>query len=436
MPFETVTLDFITKLPISQGYDSILTVMDHDCTKAAVFIPCKESMTAKETTGLIIQHIFPRFGLPLKFISDRDLKFTSRFIRGLCKGTGTTQNISTAYHPQTDGQSERTNQWLEQYLQFWVNEQQDNWHAYLPLAEFAHNNWPNETMGESPFFVLYGFNPHTDWTDKPSPIPQVALRLDQFKMARQHAQELMIKVQQSWVKHRDQLIKVQQSWVKHRDQLIKVQQSWVKHRDTPKYQNGDLVWLEGHHLHTNQPTTKLAPKRHGPFPIIQVMSPINYRLKLPMQWSIHDVFHIDLLTPYQETELHGSNYSRPASDLVNNKEEYKVEKILDSRQFGRGCKKQFLIKWKGYPDSDNEWVDRKDIHAPEAIREFKNSRTTLNLYIRTGAAGECPITPSTTTTTTVHTSPMSDAVNSYYLRSPEHIFGAKLDTQLITPIEA
>ena len=422
MPFETVTLDFITKLPISQGYDSILTVMDHDCTKAAVFIPCKESMTAKETTGLIIQHIFPRFGLPLKFISDRDLKFTSRFIRGLCKGTGTTQNISTAYHPQTDGQSERTNQWLEQYLQFWVNEQQDNWHAYLPLAEFAHNNWPNETMGESPFFVLYGFNPHTDWTDKPSPIPQVALRLDQFKMARQHAQELMIKVQQSWVKHRDQ--------------LIKVQQSWVKHRDTPKYQNGDLVWLEGHHLHTNQPTTKLAPKRHGPFPIIQVMSPINYRLKLPMQWSIHDVFHIDLLTPYQETELHGSNYSRPASDLVNNKEEYKVEKILDSRQFGRGCKKQFLIKWKGYPDSDNEWVDRKDIHAPEAIREFKNSRTTLNLYIRTGAAGECPITPSTTTTTTVHTSPMSDAVNSYYLRSPEHIFGAKLDTQLITPIEA
>src|SRR6266702_4611868 len=106
MPFETVALDFITKLPISQGYDSILTVTDHDCTKAAVFIPCKESMTAKETAGLIVQHIFPRFRLPLKFISDQDPKFASRFIRGLCKGTGTTQNISTAYHPRTDGQSE------------------------------------------------------------------------------------------------------------------------------------------------------------------------------------------------------------------------------------------------------------------------------------------------------------------------------------------
>jgi len=116
MPFETVALDFITKLPISQGYNSILTITDHDCTKAAVFIPCKESATVEETAGLIVQHIFPQFGLLLKFISDRDPKFASRFIRGLCKGTGTTQNISTAYHPHTDGQSERTNQWIEQYL--------------------------------------------------------------------------------------------------------------------------------------------------------------------------------------------------------------------------------------------------------------------------------------------------------------------------------
>ncbi len=151
MPFETVALDFVTKLPPSQGYDLILTVTDHDCTKAALFIPCKEAMTAEETAGLIVQHVFPQFGLPLRFISDRDPKFTSRFIQGLCKGTGTMQNISTAYHPRTDRQSERTNQWLEQYLRFWVNERQDNWHTYLPLAEFAHNNWPNETTGESPF---------------------------------------------------------------------------------------------------------------------------------------------------------------------------------------------------------------------------------------------------------------------------------------------
>ena len=166
------------------------------------------------------------------------------------------------------------------------------------------------------------------------------------------------------------------------------------------------------------------------------MSPVNYQLKLPTQWSIHDVFHIDLLTPYRETELHGSNYSRPAPDLIDNEEEYKVEKILDFWQFGKGRKRQYLIKWKGYPDSDNKWVDHKDIHAPEAIREFKNSKTALNTHIRKGMTGKYPITPLTTTTTTTNTPLMSDAVNSYYLGSPERIFRAELDTQLITCTEA
>jgi len=80
MPFETVTLDFITKLPLSQGYNSILTITDHDCSKAALFIPCKEAMMAEETVGLIIQHVFPWFGLPQRFISNQDPKFASRFI--------------------------------------------------------------------------------------------------------------------------------------------------------------------------------------------------------------------------------------------------------------------------------------------------------------------------------------------------------------------
>ncbi len=110
MPFEMVALDFITKLPMFQGYDSILTVMDHDCSKAALFIPCKEAMMAEETAGLIIQHVFPRFRLPHQFISDWDPRFVSKFVQGLCKGMGTEQNISMAYHPgRMDNQSEPTN---------------------------------------------------------------------------------------------------------------------------------------------------------------------------------------------------------------------------------------------------------------------------------------------------------------------------------------
>ena len=215
---------------------------------------------------------------------------------------GITQNISTAYHPRTDGQSERNNQWVEQYMREYVREHQDDWVPYIPLAEFAHNNWHSETTRESPFFLLMGYNPRADWIDRPSPIPQVTLRAEQFKEARKRAQELM----------------------------IKAQKSWLKHKDTPKYKIGDLVWLEGRHLRTNQPTAKLAPRRHGPFKVIQVMSAVNYRLELPTQWSIHPVFHIDLLTPYRETRMHGVNYQRPPPDLVNGEEEYEVEKILDS----------------------------------------------------------------------------------------------------------
>ena len=374
LPFETIALDFITKLPESQGCDSILTVTDHDCTKAVIFIPCREEISAEETAALFLQHVVVRFGLPSKMISDRDPRFASKFTRELCKLMGITQNISTAYHPRTDGQSERNNQWVEQYMREYVREHQDDWVPYIPLAEFAHNNWHSKMTRESPFFLLMGYNPRADWIDRPSPIPQVTLRAEQFKEARKRAQELM----------------------------IKAQKSWVKHKDTPKYKIGDLVWLEGRHLRTNQPTAKLAPRRHGPFKVIQVMSAVNYRLELPTQWSIHPVFHIDLLTPYRETRMHGVNYQRPPPDLVNGEEEYEVEKILDSRRYGRGRKLQYLVKWKGYPDSENQWVNKDDVFADEAIREFKNSNSERETHIRVILAEEIPHShlPPTLMTTT------------------------------------
>ena len=126
--------------------------------------------------------------------------------------------------------------------------------------------------------------------------------------------------------------------------MTKAQRSWVKNKDMPKFKMGDQMWLEGCHLHTNQPTTKLVPGRHGPFAIVQVMSPVNYCLELPTQWSIHPVFHIDLLMPYRETPMHGPNYQCPPPNLVNSAEEYKVEKILDSQKFSKKHKLQYLVK--------------------------------------------------------------------------------------------
>jgi hypothetical protein len=156
MPFETVALDFIVKLPISQGFDSILTVTDQGCTKAAIFIPCNEDITAEETAALYIKHVFTHFGLPTKVISDRDPRFMSKFMQEACKVTGVKHAPSTAYHPRTNGQSERSNQWLETAIRFITDQKQKNWAPYLPIAQFAHNNWPSDTTRKSPFFLLMG----------------------------------------------------------------------------------------------------------------------------------------------------------------------------------------------------------------------------------------------------------------------------------------
>jgi hypothetical protein len=191
--------------------------------------------------------------------------------------------------------------------------------------------------------------------------------------------------------------------------MRRAQQSWVQHCDTPKYQVRDQVWLEGRHLRTNQPTTKLALKCHRPFTVVQVMSPVNYRLELPTQWSIHNVFHTDLLTPYHETLTHSANYQRPLPDLVGGVEEYEVENVLDSRQYGRGRKLQYLITWKGYPDSDNQWVNWDDTQgAEEAVRKFKRKNPDREVHIKASrihsenSSPTCISSMTTSPSSTVH----------------------------------
>jgi hypothetical protein len=273
---------------------------------------------------------------------------------------------------------------VEQFFRFYIDEDQKNWAFYLPLAEFAHNSWKNESMGHSPFEVLMGYNPRAEWTTAPSPIPQVTLRLDQFKKAREQAQHLMRKAQQGWEKHK---------------------------REGRTFQEGDQVWLEGRHIKTHQPMAKLAAKRHGPFKVTRALSPLNYQLELPAQWKIHDVFHADLLTPYRETDFHGRNYERPPPDLINGEEEYEIERVVDSRRHGRGGKIQYLIKWKGYPDSENQWVSWDDVNAPELLAEFKERNPNALSHIR-GIVGDENLTSLGFPSTTVRSS-LTPALNSF-----------------------
>ena len=167
--------------------------------------------------------------------------------------------------------------------------------------------------------------------------------------------------------------------------MHKAQLGWIRDKEKKHhaYRVGDQVWLDGRNIKTYHPTAKLAPKRHGPFPIKRALSTITYQLTLPEQWKIHDVFHVDLLTPYRETEFHGPNYARPPPDLIREEEQYEVEQILDEHNHRRGRKKQYLVKWKGYPNSDNQWLDAKDMeNAQELIAEFHNSNHELHSYIK------------------------------------------------------
>ena len=359
LPFQTISMDFIVKLPELAGYNSILTITDHDCTKMLITIPCREMIMAEGVAELFLRQIFPRFGLPSKIISNRDPRFVSKFMKELCRLMGITQNVSTAYHPRTDRQSKRSNQWLEQYLQFWVNHQQTNWHHYLPLAGFAHNSWKNEVTGRSPFEILMGYSPRAEIFNVTLSIPTVALRLRDWKRAREEVQRLMIKAQKKWTKGKE---------------LIQ------------RYKTGDQVWLDRRNLRIDWPSVKLALKRYGPFKIGKVLSPITYQLKLLPQWKIHDIFHADLLTPYHETELHGPNFTRPPPDLIDGEEEYEVKEILQSRRFGRGRKVQYLVKWKGYPESENQWVDWDNLHADEVIADFKKKNPKAVSHIKAGGS--------------------------------------------------
>ena len=314
-------------------------------------------ITAKGIAKLYLEHVIKHVGLPSTFIHDRDTRFMSNFAVKMCQALDIKQNASTTFYPRTDGQSERTNQKLEQFLRFYANAKQDNWAQFLSLAEFAFNLWRNESTGKSPFEVLMGYNPQAEWTTVSSPVPQVTHWLEQIKEAHDQAHLAMRKAQLGWIKD--------------------------SRRKQHVYQVGDQVWLDGRNIKMYHPTAKLAAKRHGPFPVQQVLLPINYQLTLPKQRKIHDVFHVDLLTPYRETEFHGPNYSRPPPDLIEGEEQYKVEQVLDECIYGCWKKKQYLVKWKGYPDSDNQWLDAKDMdNAKELIAEFHNSHSNSSSCLK------------------------------------------------------
>jgi hypothetical protein len=341
LPFQTIALDFITKLPESLGYDTILTITDHDCSKASIFIPCNETIDSEGVAKVYAQHVIPHYGIPKKVISNRDPRFTSNFTKELCRILGIKQNISTAYHPQTDGQSERTNQSLEQYLRIMCAKDQHTWAEWLPLAQYVRNSWPSSTTKKSPYELILGYIPQVHQPTRQSTVPSVMERLQTIKSNREAALEA----------------------------LQQAQAQMAKETRYKPFHKGEKVWLEGTHLRLPYDTMKLAPRQYGLFKITTKISDVAYKLELPKTWKIHDVFHASLLTPYKEMEKHGPNFLEPPPELIEGEPEWEVEQILGDRTYRR--KKQFLIRWKGYAPAHDSWADESDINAPNLLMDYK-----------------------------------------------------------------
>src|SRR6266481_2773770 len=151
-------MDFIEGLPLSDNHDTILVIV---CclTKMALFIPTFRDIDAEDLAMIFLVHVFSKHGMPSDIVSDQGKHFISRFWRSLCQLLGVKANLSTAYHPKTDGQMEQVNQILEQYLCVYINYQQDDWVHLLPLAEFTYNNTQHSATGVHPFFANKGFHP-------------------------------------------------------------------------------------------------------------------------------------------------------------------------------------------------------------------------------------------------------------------------------------
>jgi Integrase zinc binding domain/Chromo (CHRromatin Organisation MOdifier) domain len=345
-PFSHIAMDLITGLPKSNSFDAILTIVDHGCSRGTIFLPCSTTITGAGIAKLYLEHVFRWFGLPQKIISDRDPRFTSHFGKSLTKALGISQNLSTAFHPQTDGLSERKNQWVEQYLRL-IYTNQDQWSRWLPLATTVHNNTQNSTTGLAPSKLLIGWEP--------------PLTPDQITpTSNQKTEEYVAKFQ----KFRLMAILA----------LNKV--ASVHAPTSSNFTQGQRVWLEGKNLPLSHGTIKLSPKRYGPFVIMKVISPVASQLSLPTSWNIHPVFHNSLLTPFVETPAHGLNFTRPPPELIDGEAQYEVEAIRSHRYFGKNKRLQYLLKWKGYPEADNTWESEDQLNTPDLLKSYKSTITS------------------------------------------------------------
>jgi hypothetical protein len=323
-PWHTVTFDFIVKLPkTSRGNDSFLVFVDK-LTKMVHFVACKEKTSARGLAELYVDHVFRLHGLSREFITVCDPRFTSAFWQGLTELLGTRTVMSSSFHPQSDGQTERVNQTLETYL--------------LSCAEFAHNAAYHESICSSLFKLNFGYNPRTPVGEVVEVVhPGSAAFVERLQSALSLAHKCLIAAQQR-------------------------QKAFADKRCVEKvYKVGDKVLLNTKYLNLKHSKTnrKLLLKWIGPFEVVQVVGPVAYKLKMNPGWRVHLVFHVSLLELYGED---GRVQPPPPPIEMEGALEYEVESILEHRFWGKKHPKAYYkVAWKGYGIEHNFWEPESNV---------------------------------------------------------------------------
>jgi hypothetical protein len=262
-------------------------------------------------------------------------------------------HFTSGYHPEADGQTERTNQTLEQYLRMYTAYQQDDWHHLLPLAEFAFNNAPNASTGITPFFANKGYHPSIEV-------------YPERDVANMHARDFAVNLQDLHEYLREQITFAQLRYKETADR---------ERSAAPEFKIGDSAYILAKYIKTTRPTAKFAEQFLGPYEIIAKPSSASYTLRLPKALrGIHPVFHVSQLEPHTPNPFPGREEPPPAAvEIVDGEEHYEIKQIVDSkidRRFRDTLR--YKVEWLGYENTDEQysWVGAGDIDAEEHIDNF------------------------------------------------------------------
>lgn len=344
-PWSHISMDFVTGLPLSQGNKVILVVVDR-FSKACHLIPLPKLPSAPQTAEIVLQHVFRLHGFPQDVVSDRGPQFASRFWKAFCQLIGASASLSSGFHPQSNGQTERINQDIETTLRCLASSNPTSWSKHLIWAEFAHNTLRHSSTGMSPFECQFGYQP---------PL----FSEQELEVGVPAAQHLVQRCHSVWRKARATLLKTSQ---------LQQQQANRRRRPAPSLRPGQKVWLSTKDLPLRVEARKLAPRFIGPFKVLRKVNPVSYRLLLPNSLRIHPTFHVSCLKPVKYSPLSPATRPPPAPQIIDGQPAYRVKRILDTRLV-RG-RRQFLVDWDGYGPEERSWVPTRHILDKSLIRDF------------------------------------------------------------------